>query len=270
MRLTEKVAIVTGSGAGIGQSIVEAFAVEGARVVGASRRSVTGQPVVDALVRAGQQAIFVQCDVSVEDDVRRLMACALAEYGRIDILVNNAGVNFLKPFVETEPGDWDRVINTDLRGTFLCCRYAIPEMLKRNGGSIINIASVHATACLPGDAPYAAAKWGMVGFSKALAVEFASRSIRVNVVSPGAIETQITAAVMSQIADTELYLNWLYSNIPMRRRGLPQEVASACIYLASDEASYITGANLCVDGGVTSLLFSNNAGHTPSVDGKQR
>ena len=134
MRLKDKVAIVTGSGAGIGKSIIEVFAQEGAKVVGASRRSANGQPVIDAIIAKGGQGIFVQCDISQEGDVKRLIATTIQEYGRIDILVNNAGVNFVKPFEEMETADWDRVINTDLRGTYMCSRYAIVHMLKAKSG----------------------------------------------------------------------------------------------------------------------------------------
>ncbi len=163
MRLKDKVAIVTGTGAGIGRSIAEIFAREGARVAAASRRAENGQPVVDTINDAGGQAIFIECDISRVEDVRELVADTLDAFGRIDVLVNNAGVNFAKPFEQTEPEDWDRVVNTDLRGTYLCSRLAIPPMLEVGGGAIINIATVHTLACLPGAAPYDAAKWGMVG-----------------------------------------------------------------------------------------------------------
>jgi len=117
--------------------------------------------VVDAINDAGGQAIFIECDISRVKDVREPVADTLEAFGRIDVLVNNAGVNFAKPFEQTEPEDWDRVVNTDLRGTYLCSRFAIPHMLQKKGGSIINIATVHTLACLPGAAPYDAAKWGM-------------------------------------------------------------------------------------------------------------
>ena len=143
MRLKDKVAIVTGSGAGIGKSIAEVFAQEGASVVGASRRSANGQPVVDEIVTKGGKAIFIKCDVSIEADVKTLIGKTVAEYGRIDVLVNNAGVNFVKPFDQLDSSDWDRVINTDLRGTFLCSMYAIKPMLEAGVGSIVNVGTVH-------------------------------------------------------------------------------------------------------------------------------
>jgi len=256
VRLKEKVAVVTGTGAGIGKSIAEVFAREGAKVVCASRRAVNGQPVVDAIVAEGGQATFVQCDVSVEEDVKKMVARTIETYGRIDVLVNNAGVNFVKAFEETNPADWDRVVNTDLRGTYLCCRTVIPEMLKTGGGSIINITTVHTVASLPGAAPYDAAKWGMVGLTKALAVEFAARNIRVNALSPGLIDTKIWEDIKKAAPDLEACLDYWKSNIPMGRVGKPEEVARVAVFLASDDASYMTGANILVDGGMTSQLIS--------------
>ena len=266
-RLKDKVAIITGSGAGIGKSLAEIFAMEGAKVVGASRRSTNGQPVIDAIVANGGDATFIQCDVSLEADVKNLISKTIETYGRIDVLVNNAGVNFVKSFEETEPSDWDRVVNTDLRGTYLCSRSAIIEMLKTGGGSIINMATVHTLACLPGAAPYDAAKWGMVGFSKSLAVEFASRNIRVNVLSPGLIDTQIWTDIQNAAENLEECLKFWKLNIPMGRVGTPEEVAYTAVFLASDEASYITGSNLLCDGGMTSQLISRDPSESSSIEG---
>jgi NAD(P)-dependent dehydrogenase (short-subunit alcohol dehydrogenase family) len=270
MRLKDKVAIVTGSGAGIGKSIVEVFAAEGARVAAVSRRSVNGQPVVDGIRNRGGDAVFIQCDVSAEADVQRMIDSTLEAYGRIDVLVNNAGVNFVKSFDQTEPADWDRVVNTDLRGTYLCSRLAILEMLKNGGGSIINIATVHTLACLPGAAPYDAAKWGMVGLTKSLAVEYADRHIRVNALSPGLIDTQIWDDLKKAAPDVDQCLSYWKANIPMGRVGRPEEIAYAAVFLASDEASYVTGSNLLVDGGMTSQLISRQPFEAKAVYGGER
>ena len=256
MRLKGKVAVVTGTGAGIGKGIAQAFAREGANVVAASRRAENGQPVVDGIVKAGGTAIFVKCDVSVEANVRSLFATAIEKYAQVDILVNNAGVNFSKTFEDTEPADWDRVVNTDLRGSYLCCREAVRDMLRHGGGSIINIATIHTLASLPGAAPYDAAKWGLVGLTKALAVEFASRNIRVNALSPGLIDTQIWADIKAAAPNVEDCVAYWMSNIPMGRPGTAEEIAATAVFLASSEASYVTGANILVDGGLTSQLIS--------------
>lgn len=270
MRLQGKVAIVTGTGAGIGKGIAEVFAREGASVVAASRRSVNGQPVVDQIVADGGEAVFVRCDVSVEEDVKALIRRAIELYGRIDILVNNAGVNFVKSFEQVEPEDWDRVLNTDLRGTYLCSRLALLEMLKTGGGSIVNIATVHTLACLPGAAPYDAAKWGMVGFTKSLAVEFAARNIRVNALSPGLIATQIWEDIKAAAPSPQAAIDYWKTNIPAGRLGTCEEIAYAAVFLASDEASYVTGANLVVDGGMTSLLVSKEPYQSVPSEGRER
>ena len=270
MRLKDKVAIVTGSGAGIGKSIAEVFAAEGARVAVVSRRSANGQPAADGIKSKGGDAVFIRCDVSVETDVRHMIHSTLEAFGRIDVLVNNAGVNFVKPFDLTEPADWDRVVNTDLRGSYLCSRFAILEMLKSGGGSIINIATVHTLACLPGAAPYDAAKWGLVGLTKSLSVEYADRHIRVNALSPGLIDTQIWQDLKKAAPDVDQCLDYWKANIPMGRVGRPEEIAYAAVFLASDEASYITGANLLVDGGMTSQLISRQPFEAEAVDGGER
>jgi len=270
MRLKGKVAVVTGAGAGIGKSIAGIFAKEGASVVVSSRRAANGQPVADGIVEKGGEAVFVQCDVSKEEDVKVLMDETIKKYGRIDVLVNNAGVNFVKSFEEVEPADWDRVMNTDLRGTYLCTWYAIPHMLKQGGGNIINITTVHTLACLPGAAPYDAAKWGVVGFTKSLAVEFASRNIRVNALSPGLIDTQIWDDIKSAALNLNECLTYWRSNIPMGRVGTPEEIAYTAVFLASDEASYITGANILADGGMTSQLISQEPYESESLEGGER
>ncbi|MFC1461119.1 SDR family NAD(P)-dependent oxidoreductase [Verrucomicrobiota bacterium] len=267
MRLKNKVAIVTGAGAGIGKSIAEVFAKEGAKIVVASRRVSTEPPVVDDMVAQGTEAIFVECDVSVEKDVKKVFEKTIEKYGRVDILVNNAGVNFCKPFEETEPADWDRVINTDLRGTYLCSRCAILEMLKTGGGTIINIASTHSVACYVGAAPYDAAKWGMIGLTKSMAVEFADRNIRVNALSPGLTDTQIWIDIKKAAPDLDRCLDYWKANIPMGRPGTRGEIAYTAVFMASDEASYMTGANVLVDGGATSQLNSREPYNAKRLDG---
>ena len=178
------------------------------------------------------------------------------DFRRIDVLVNNAGVNFVKPFEELTAADWDRVISVDLRGTFLCIRACIDQFLRQGSGSVVNIATVHTLACLPGAAPYDAGKWGMVGLTKSLAVEYASRGIRFNCLSPGLIDTQIWTDIQAGAEDLDACLAHWRANIPMGRVGTIREIGHAAVFLASDEASYITGANLLVDGGMTSQLVS--------------
>jgi NAD(P)-dependent dehydrogenase (short-subunit alcohol dehydrogenase family) len=270
MRLENKVAVITGAGAGIGKSIAEVFAKEGATVIASSRRESTGRPVADAIRAAGGRAEFITCDVSREDQVKSLFHAVEKEFGGLDILVNNAGVNFVKPFLEVQPADWDRVMGVDLRGTWLCSWYSLPQMLSKGGGSIINITTVHTMACLPGAAPYDAAKWGVVGLTKSMAVEFASRNIRVNALSPGLIETQIWEDIKAAAPDLDACLGYWKSNIPMGRVGTPEEIAYTAVFLASDEAAYITGANILADGGMTSQLISQEPYQSTALEGQGR
>jgi len=256
MRLKGKVAVVTGSGSGIGKGICELFAKEGAKVVVSSRREINGKPVADYINKNFGDAIFIKCDISKEDDINSLFKAAMEKYGTVDILINNAGVNFVKDFTSITVEDWDKVINTDLRGTFICSKNAVDSMLKNGGGTIINITSVHTYACLPGAAPYDAAKWGLVGLTKSMAVELADKNIRVNALSPGLIDTQIWKDIQDAAEDKDACLKYWEANIPMRRVGSVKEVAYLALYLASDEASYVTGSNFFIDGGMTSQLIS--------------
>jgi len=256
MKLKDKVSIVTGAGGGLGKAIAEVFIKEGAKVIVAEVDADAGRETTAELVANGGEATFIECNVSVEDQVKNMIAKVVEKYGRIDVLINNAGVNIVKPFVETETADWDKVINVDLRGTYMCCRYGIIEMLKTGGGSIVNISSVHSIASIPGAGPYDAAKHGMIGLTMALAVEFASQGIRVNALSPGLLDTKIWDDILDAAPDRQACLNYWKANIPIGRPGAPKEIANITAFLASDEASYITGSNIVADGGMISRLIS--------------
>jgi len=262
-RLQGKVCVITGAGAGIGRGIAELFSIEGAKVVLSSRRETNGKTVCDQLTTAGYDTSFVKCDISDSTDVEHLFDETIQQYGRIDVLINNAGINFVKPFTETTLSDFDRVIGTDLRGTFLCTSRAVREMLKTGGGSIINITSVHTIAGMEGAAPYDAAKWGVVGLTKSLAVELSSKNIRVNALSPGLIATQIWDDIQAAAPDAQACNRYWQSNIPAGRVGTVEDVAFFALFLASDESRYVCGANLLVDGGMTSQLVSR-----PEFDSK--
>ena len=165
---------------------------------------------------------------------------------------------------------WDRVINTDLRGTFICSKNAVDIMIKNGGGSIVNIATVHTYACLPGAAPYDAAKWGIVGLTKSMAVELAGKNIRVNALSPGLINTQIWKDIQDAAEDKNACLRYWKANIPMGRVGSVREIAYLALYLASDEASYVTGSNFFIDGGMTSQLISRADFKSNVMEGRER
>jgi NAD(P)-dependent dehydrogenase (short-subunit alcohol dehydrogenase family) len=259
MRLADKVAIVTGASSGIGVGIAKLFAEEGAAVVCVARRKAEGEAVARSISERGGKAAFIAADVAEQPQVEAMVQQTLDAFGRIDVLVNNAGVNFVKPFEQLTAADWDRVMSVDLRGTFLCIRACISTFLKQGFGSVVNVGTVHTLACLPGAAPYDAAKWGMVGLTKSLAVEYASRGIRFNCLSPGLIDTQIWNDIQAGAEDIEAcHAHWR-ANIPMGRVGTIREIASAAAFLASDDASYVTGANLLADGGMTSQLVSRES-----------
>ncbi len=210
------VVVVTGAGSGIGQGIAERFAEVGAHVLIAEVNRQRGEAVAQSCQEQYGQGLFVQTDVSRAADCQRLIRTAVDEFGHVDTLVNNAGVNFVKPTLEMDESDWDRVIDVDLKGTFLCSRYALAAMTARRQGCIVNIASVHTLATLPAAAPYAAAKGGVEMMTKSLAIEFAPYNIRINAVSPGLTDTQIWQDIQNAAEDAEAARQHWFANIPLR------------------------------------------------------
>jgi NAD(P)-dependent dehydrogenase (short-subunit alcohol dehydrogenase family) len=262
------VAVVTGAGSGIGQGIAERFAEAGAHVVIAELNRQRGQAVAQLCQEQYGQGLFVQVDVSNAVDCRTLIEKTVAEYGHLDTLVNNAGVNFVKSTLEMDEADWDRVIDVDLKGTFLCSRFALEAMVPRRQGSIINIASVHTLATLPEAVPYAAAKGGVEMMTKSLAIEFAPHNIRVNAVSPGLTDTQIWQDIQNAAEDADAARQHWFDHIPLGRVQSPREVANVVLFLASDQSSYVTGANIMTDGGMTSQLISQARYASKALEGK--
>ena len=246
--------------------MAEGCAAAGATVVIGAPDS-EGLNAVKARVEAkGGTAHAVVCDVSRLDDLRRLADCAIEKCGAIDGLINNAGVNFVKPFLEITEGEWDHVIDVDLKGSFFMTQLCAQQMVKQeNGGSIVQIASVHTLASVSGASPYDAAKHGMVGFSKAVAVELAPQKVRVNLVSPGLCRTTIWDDIVAAAPSEEECVAFWNSNIPAERLIEPSEIANACIFLLSDLSSAFTGANLLADGGMTSLLVAKEPYQSKSI-----
>jgi NAD(P)-dependent dehydrogenase (short-subunit alcohol dehydrogenase family) len=249
-RLKEKVVLITGIGSGIGRATAIIFAQEGAKVVGTDVNQEKGLEVIEAIKRAGGEAIFVKADVSETSDIKKLVEKALV-YGGIDVLFNNAGVELVKKLRDTTEEDWDRIIKINLRSTFLCCKYVIPEMIKRGGGVIINNASV---AGLVGSfsSVYSASKGAIIALTKTLAVELAPDNIRVNCICPGAIETPLLHRVLKKQGDPKQIRAERIKSYPIGRFGRPEEVAQTALFLACDESSFMTGAVVVVDGGFTS------------------
>ena len=268
MNWTDHVVIVTGAGSGIGEGIAHRFAEAGAEVVIAEINQTRGEAVAHALQAKYGKGHFIQTNVASASDCQTLVNQTVETFGHIDTLVNNAGVNFVKSTLEMDEADWDRVIDVDLKGAFLCSRYVLEKMVLRKQGNIINIASVHTEATLPEAAPYAAAKGGVNMLTKALAIEFAPRGIRVNAVSPGLTDTQIWQDLQDAAEDAEAARQHWFDNIPLGRVQSPREVANVVLFLASEESSYITGANIMTDGGMTIQLINRARYASKAVEGK--
>jgi 3-oxoacyl-[acyl-carrier protein] reductase len=242
-RLSQKVAIVTGASRGIGRSVALALAAQGANVVvNYASSSAAAQEVVASITEAGGNAMALQADVSKSEQVDALISSTLEKFGRIDVLVNNAGITRDTLLLRMKPEEWQAVIDLNLTGVFLCTRAVSKTMLKQRSGRIINIASVAGQMGNPGQANYSAAKAGVIGFTKTVAKELASRGITVNAVAPGFIETDMT---------NDLKADEILKYIPLGRYGQPEEVAGMVRFLAADPAAaYITGQVFNVDGGM--------------------
>jgi 3-oxoacyl-[acyl-carrier protein] reductase len=241
--LTGKVAIVTGASRGIGRAIAETLAARGASVLVAARGD-NAAAAAEAIRQAGGRAEAVTLEATDAASVNAMIAGALDRYGRIDVLVNNAGIARDQLMLRMKRDDWDQVIDTNLTAAFSCVQAVLRPMIKQRSGRIISISSVVAQMGNAGQANYAASKAGLIGLSKAVAREVASRGITVNVVTPGLIETDMTKAIPEKAQ-----ADWT-SAIPLGRLGTPQDVAAAVCFLASDEAAYITGQVLAVNGGM--------------------
>jgi 3-oxoacyl-[acyl-carrier protein] reductase len=241
--LSGRIALVTGASRGIGRAIARHLARQGAVVVAAARGA-NAQPVADEIAAAGGTADGVALDVTVPGDIERAVAGVLERHGRIDVLVNNAGIARDQLLLRMKRDDWDAVLATNLTAAYALTQAVLKPMLRQKSGRIVCISSVVGQAGNPGQANYAASKAGLIGFAKAAALEVASRGITINVVAPGMIETDMTRAITERALD-----DWA-ARIPLRRLGTPDDVAAAVCFLASDEASYITGQVLAVNGGM--------------------
>jgi NAD(P)-dependent dehydrogenase (short-subunit alcohol dehydrogenase family) len=251
-RLDGKVAIITGGASGIGKAAAQIFAREGARVVIADLQDDEGRRVADGI---GADCLYVRTDVSRTADVENLVSKAVAKFGRLDIMFNNAGIVVVGPtIVDLPEADFDRMIAINLKGVWLGMKHAIPAMLKSGGGAIVNTASTSGLLGYVGQSGYGASKGGVINLTRHCAVEFAGQGIRVNCICPGATVTPMGQKNRPGMSLEEMKARNADSN-PLRRTGMPEDIANAALYLASDEAAHVTGQIMAVDGGLTASSY---------------
>jgi NAD(P)-dependent dehydrogenase (short-subunit alcohol dehydrogenase family) len=255
-RLDGKTAIITGAAQGIGLAIAKCFSMEGARVAVADINVQQGQAAVESLTAAGANAIFEHVDVADRASVDDMTARVVERLGPPDVLVNNAGIALFRDPLDTTTDDWRHCFSVDLDGVWHCCRAALPHLLARGRGDIINIASVHSFKIIPHCFPYPVAKHGVIGLTRALAIEYADRNIRVNAIAPGYIGTEIVEKIFADATDPQALRRETDALHPMKRIGRPEEIAWAAVFLASDEARFMTAECLVIDGGRSSLFHA--------------
>lgn len=240
LKLSGKVALITGAGRGIGRVTAILFAREGAKIVVADIDSKAGEETVKLIAASGGQAIFTRTDVSKATEVDRMIRKTIKTYNRLDVLFNNAGIELIGRVEGVDESDWDRVVDINLKSVFLCSKFAIPRMIAQGGGVIINTASMAGLFGLAEEAAYCASKGGVIALTKAMAIDTAPNNIRVNCICPGPIATRLTRPRKAII-----------NRVPMGRIGKPDEIATVALFLASEDSSFITGEDIFVDGGMT-------------------
>ncbi len=251
MKLEGKAAIITGAGSGIGQATAILFAREGARVTVADISISDGQNTVAQIEANDHSAIFVQVDVSQTRQVQHMVQATVDAFGRLDILLNNAGTNLAATITETREEDWDRVMEVNVKGVFLGCKYAIPAMIQSGGGVIINTSSAAGIVGLKGLAAYTTSKGAVLQMTRNIALDYAEHNIRANALCPGVTASPMTLGVIQAHPDPEAMRLRMERGRPLGRMAQPEEMAKAALFLASDDSSFMTGAPLIVDGGYT-------------------
>jgi len=254
-QLEGKVAIITGAGSGIGRASAVLFAEQGARVVIVDCNSAAGSETVALITAAGQESVFCEADVSKTADVERMVKVAVSRFGRLDVLLNNAAVQILGGLTETSEEDWDRLHSVNLKGVFLGCKHAIPEMVKGGGGSVINMSSILGLVGDPDLAAYCAMKGGVIALTKATALCYGPDGVRVNCICPGDVDTPMVQDYFNKESDPARARAEISSHYALRRIATPREIAQTAAFLASDASSFTTGGVHVVDGGVTSMCY---------------
>jgi len=247
-RLKDKVALITGAASGIGRAAALRFAMEGARVVVADIQDTMGEDTATTIRAAGGDATFVHADVSRAADAEAMVEAAVARFSRLDILFNNAGVGKHIPFEALTEAEWDRIVDINLRGVFLGCRYGVPALRRAGGGVILNTASQSGLQGHPNNQAYCAAKAGVINFTRSLAKDLARHNIRVNAICPGGTDTPILRGYIPAGESPDYVARMLAPRTPFGRLARPEEIAAAALFLVSDDASFISGVALPVDG----------------------
>ncbi len=251
MKLADRAAVITGAGSGIGQAMALLFAREGARILAADVNGTAAEETAAQVNAEGGTCQAMAVDVVEPEQVRGMIERAQAAFGCIDILCNNAGIGSTTDVVECEPDEWDRVMAVNVKSVYLGCKYAIPLMIAQGGGVIINTASVAGMVGIVKRASYSASKGAVIALTRQVAIEFVEHGIRVNCLCPGTVDSPWVGRLLAQTDDPVAARQALVARQPMGRLGTPEEVAAAALYLASDDAAFITGTGLVIDGGLT-------------------
>src|SRR5919199_1840900 len=251
MKLEQRVAVITGAGSGIGQAMALLFAREGARVLAADVNGEAAAATAAKVSAEGGACQALTVNVIEPDQVRGMIERARSSYGRLDILCNNAGIGSTTSVIEAEPDEWDRVMTVNVKSVYLGCKYAVPVMIAQGGGCIINTASVAGMVGIVKRASYSASKGAVIALTRQVAIDFVEQGIRVNCICPGTVDSPWVGRLLSQADDPAAARQALVARQPLGRLGTPEEVAAAALYLASDDATFITGTGLVIDGGLT-------------------
>ena len=255
MRLLGKVALITGAGSGIGRATAILFAREGASVVAVDWIAQTAAQTVQSILDRGGRAIAVEADVPIDEDAARMVETAVSTYGSLDVLFNNAGIQVFGTLPATSESDWQKVMDVNLKGVYLGCKYAIPHMISQGGGSIVNTASVLGLVGDPDLPAYCATKGGILAMTRSMAQAHGRQGIRVNSICPGDVETPLVVEYFQQQPDPELFRQQVGEECALGRIAQPEEIATVALFLGSDDSSFVTGSQIVVDGGLITKCY---------------